>query len=136
MFLQTSKIYMNRTINYSICYFKSYYSKYYFYKSGSHLLSHTVSSIVPSAAYVLTIVFGMGTGVTHKRITTGNFIKLLCQLRIYIIPTQLSIVNLHVLPTDLLTYLLIVYKVKFFTFVKPINNSTAKQPILFLLERR
>ena len=43
-----------------------------FYKSGSHLLSHTVSSIVPSAAYVLTIVFGMGTGVSHKRITTGN----------------------------------------------------------------
>ena len=72
MFLQTSKIYMNRTISYSICYFKSYYSKYYFYKSGSHLLSHTVSSIVPSAAYVLTIVFGMGTGVTHKRIATGN----------------------------------------------------------------
>ena len=45
-----------------------------FYKSGSHLLSHTVSSIVPSAAYVLTIVFGMGTGVSHKRIATGNFL--------------------------------------------------------------
>ena len=41
-----------------------------FYKSGSHLLSHAVSSIVPSAAYVLTIVFGMGTGVSHKRIAT------------------------------------------------------------------
>ena len=33
------------------------------YHSGSHLLSHAVSSIVPSAARVLTVVFGMGTGV-------------------------------------------------------------------------
>ena len=46
-------------------------------ESGTHLLSHAVSSIVPSAAYVLTVVFGMGTGVSHKRITTG---KLLCFL--------------------------------------------------------
>ena len=42
-------------------------------ESGIHLLSHAVSSIVPSAAYVLTVVFGMGTGVSHKRITTGKF---------------------------------------------------------------
>ena len=41
-----------------------------FYNSGSHLLSHTVSSAVPSAAWVLTIVFGMGTGVSPKRIAT------------------------------------------------------------------
>ena len=41
--------------------------------SGSHLLSHAVSSIVSSAAYVLTVVFGMGTGVSHKRIATGKF---------------------------------------------------------------
>ena len=40
-------------------------------ESGTHLLSHAVSSIVPSAAYVLTVVFGMGTGVSHKRIGTG-----------------------------------------------------------------
>ena len=40
-------------------------------ESGTHLLSHAVSSIVPSAAQVLTIVFGMGTGVSHKRIGTG-----------------------------------------------------------------
>ena len=45
-----------------------------FYNSGSHLLSRTVSSKVPSAAYVLTIVFGMGTGVSHKRITTGKYL--------------------------------------------------------------
>ena len=31
--------------------------------SGSHLLSHIVSNAVPSAATVLTVVFGMGTGV-------------------------------------------------------------------------
>ena len=40
------------------------------HKSGSHLLSHAVSSIVPSAAYGLTIVFEMGTGVSRKRIAT------------------------------------------------------------------
>ena len=44
----------------------------YFFKSGGHLFSHIVSNIVPSAAYVLTVVFGMGTGVSHKRITTRN----------------------------------------------------------------
>ena len=43
-----------------------------FYKFGSHLLSHTVTSAVPSAAWVLTIVFGMGTGVSPRRIGTGN----------------------------------------------------------------
>ena len=42
-------------------------------KFGSHLLSHTVTSAVPSAAWVLTIVFGMGTGVTPKRIATERF---------------------------------------------------------------
>ena len=46
------------------------------FKSGSHLLSHAVSSIVPSAAYVLTIVFGMRTGVSHKRIATRVFVVL------------------------------------------------------------
>ena len=40
--------------------------------SGSHLLSHTVSSIVSSAVWVLTIVFGMCTGVSPKRIATRN----------------------------------------------------------------
>ena len=39
-------------------------------ESGIHLLSHAVSSIVSSAAWVLTIVFGMGTGVSPKRIAT------------------------------------------------------------------
>ena len=40
--------------------------------SGIHLLSHVVSNIVSSAAYVLTFVFGMWTGVSHKRIDTRN----------------------------------------------------------------
>ena len=39
---------------------------------GGHLLSHTVTSAVPSTAWVLTIVFGMGTGVSLKRIATRN----------------------------------------------------------------
>ena len=43
-----------------------------FFLSGSRLLSHAVPSIVSSAAYVLTIVFGMWTGVSHKRIATGS----------------------------------------------------------------
>ena len=38
----------------------------------SHLLSHTVSSAVPSADWVLTVVFGMGTGVSPNRIGTRN----------------------------------------------------------------
>ena len=40
------------------------------FKSGGHLLSHTVSSAVPSAARVLTIVFEMGTGISPWRIAT------------------------------------------------------------------
>ena len=39
---------------------------------GGHLLSHTVSSAVPSAVQVLTIVFGMGTGVAPERIATNK----------------------------------------------------------------
>ncbi len=42
------------------------------FNSGIRLLSHTVSSIVSSAALVLTIVFGMGTGVSPGRIDTGK----------------------------------------------------------------
>ena len=49
------------------------------FKSGSHLLSHAVSSIVPSAAYVLTIVFGMRTGVSHKRIATRVILLFFCR---------------------------------------------------------
>ena len=44
-----------------------------FFKFGGHLLSHTVSSAVPSAVQVFTIVFGMGTGVAPERIATKNF---------------------------------------------------------------
>ena len=45
-----------------------------FKEPGSHLLSHAVSSIVPSASWVLTIVFGMGTGVSPRRIATGKLV--------------------------------------------------------------
>ena len=41
-------------------------------ESGSHLFSRAVTSQVSSAVCVLTVVFGMGTGVSHRRITTGN----------------------------------------------------------------
>ena len=43
----------------------------YFLYPGSHLLSRAVSSQVSSAVCVLTVVFGMGTGVSHRRIATG-----------------------------------------------------------------
>ena len=42
----------------------------FLFKFGGHLLSHTVSSAVPSAVQVFTIVFGMGTGVAPERIAT------------------------------------------------------------------
>ena len=45
-------------------------------KSGSHLSSRAVSSQVLWAAWVLTIVFGMGTGVSPRRIATGSILLL------------------------------------------------------------
>ena len=47
-------------------------SAFFSFNPGSLLSSHTVSSAVLSAAQVLTIVFGMGTGVTPERIVTKN----------------------------------------------------------------
>ena len=41
-------------------------------KVGSHLTSHAVSSIVLSAVPGLTVVFGMGTGISPERITTNK----------------------------------------------------------------
>ena len=49
------------------------FSSVIFKGCGGHLSSHTVSNAVLSAAQVLTIVFGMGTGVSPGRIDTGNF---------------------------------------------------------------
>ena len=53
--------------------------------AGGRLLFHTVSSIVPSAALVLTIVFGMGTGVPPGRIATSKSSLLRCSRTL---PTQ------------------------------------------------
>ena len=39
-------------------------------KNGILLCSHIVTNVVFSADHVLTVVFGMGTGVTHDRIDT------------------------------------------------------------------
>ena len=44
------------------------------HKSGTHLSSQAVASLVFSAARVLTIVFGMRTGVTPARIATRSFL--------------------------------------------------------------
>ena len=64
------------------------------YRFGSHLLSHTVSSAVPSASQVLTIVFGMGTGVSPGRIATEKF----CTLWALITKQQISFNPLLLLP--------------------------------------
>ena len=50
----------------------SAFSSFFFLYTGSHLLFHTVSSAVPSASQVLTIVFEMGTGVSPERIATSK----------------------------------------------------------------
>ncbi len=47
-------------------------------RSGGLLLSRAVSSTVPSAGGGLTIVFGMGTGVSPFRIATGGVGLLFC----------------------------------------------------------
>ena len=54
----------------SVCFTK----QSYLISSGSHLLSRAVSSKVPSAVRALTVVFGMGTGVSLGRIATRNFL--------------------------------------------------------------
>ena len=52
--------------------YKTLFRVSFYNNPGIHLLSHIVSNAVPSAAWVLTVVFGMGTGVSPKRIGTGN----------------------------------------------------------------
>ena len=47
-------------------------SDHLYKKSGILLCSHIVTNVVFSADHVLTVVFGMGTGVTHDRIDTGQ----------------------------------------------------------------
>ena len=57
-------------------YMKTASAGFFFFGAGGHLLSHTVSSAVPSASWVLTVVFGMGTGVSPERIDAGNLLPL------------------------------------------------------------
>ena len=101
-------------------------------ESSSHLLSHAVSSIVPSAAYVLTIVFGMRTGVSRKRIATGNFCVVLYSVRA---SNPLTLGNAYASPcarsfalwhgTGLIRQ-----------HDLPLGKSTVIQPLLLPLERR
>ena len=51
--------------------FSRYSSRPFSFQSGSRLLSRAVSSTVSSAARALTVVFGMGTGVSPGRIAAG-----------------------------------------------------------------
>ena len=43
--------------------------------AGDHLCSHIVTNVVFSAGQILTVVFGMGTGVTPDRIITNQWDK-------------------------------------------------------------
>ena len=85
-------------------------------ESGIHLLSHAVSSIVPSAGQVLTVVFGMGTGVSHKRIDT----RILCfQFRLPSCPnhlTELRSLSRFAQSANTICQLLKSEKVNFFIF--------------------
>ena len=109
---------------------------------GSHLSSRTVSSEVLSAVWVLTIVFGMGTGVTPRRIATKCIvIQLLgrsCGLD-YLVFVSLILdgVNPSYTPSvchicesklSICSSLSAVHSL--------IDNQTVKQPLLFSLERR
>ena len=62
------------------------YKPIFFFCFGGHLLSHTVSSAVPSASQVLTIVFGMGTGVSPGRIATE---KLVLTMKFFLLDSKL-----------------------------------------------
>ena len=46
-------------------------TKFFNQKAGNLLLSQAVPHQVSSAVYGLTVVFGMGTGVSHRRIVTS-----------------------------------------------------------------
>ena len=68
----------------------------YLIKFGIHLLSHIVSNIVPSAVQGLTIVFGMFTGVSLRRIDTKGIEYLISTSREFsteVVPLNLSSIN-------------------------------------------
>ena len=111
-------------------------------ESGIHLLSHAVSSIVPSAAYVLTVVFWMGTGVSHKRIVTGisHF-----QFRLPSCPnhlTELRSLSRFAQSANTICQLLKSEKVNFFIFSSlpsragSLKSSTVYKTLTSSLERR
>ena len=68
---------INYTINFYYIILQYFQKKYVFIrKIGSHLLSQAVTSQVSSAVQGLTIVFGMGTGVSQGRIATKKCVNL------------------------------------------------------------
>ena len=69
-----------------------------FFCSGARLLSHAVSSAVPSAARALTVVFGMGTGVSPGRIGTGS-LSVTYLLVLGLVPASIPLRFISVDPT-------------------------------------
>ena len=62
--------------------------------SGDHLLSQAAAHQVPSTAQVLTVVFGMGTGVSPERIITRNlFIGMYFVAQHFVLSLEVDIVN-------------------------------------------
>ena len=122
--------------------YKPFCFRKFFIYSGSHLLSHTVSSAVPSAAWVLTIVFGMGTGVSPKRIATRNLCYFICSCRLStrsiplcFISREPRLLYIHLLPRTSVSKL--PASSPAMSVHSHINNSTAKQPLLYSsIERR
>ena len=73
-------------------------SSLFFFCSGARLLSHAVSSAVPSAARALTVVFGMGTGVSPGRIGTGS-LSVTYLLVLGLVPASIPLRFISVDPT-------------------------------------
>ena len=111
----------------------------FFQGFGSHLSSHTVPSVVFSAVRVLTIVFGMGTGVSPGRIATKNSgYSVIYTARAG--PDHLT--GVRWIQSLLYILRLSHLRKQAFHLRQPpavhslIDNQTVKQPLLFSLERR
>ena len=85
--------------------YKTLFRVSFYNNPGIHLLSHAVSSIVPSAAQVLTVVFGMGTSVSPKRIGTRNLGTFLSKIQQCLKPLLFYSVLVGLIQLHSVTYL-------------------------------
>ena len=104
----------------------------FFIESGGHLFSHTVSSAVPSAAYVLTVVFGMGTGVSRKRIATRSLLLSVTQLHLDSAPLHLDDAGASYAISKIRFRKCKHFLPGIFSLAQLLDNQTTKQPLLLL----